>query len=196
MIQIERQPKLTFPAVTICNQNKVHCGHVQKMVEWCRANSTCRSHTQMETYCDLYIYGQCETSVNISEMFHYGEIRSSPQCSEFSINMDNKTANDYNLKRKFFQSKFMKYYSRLSMDEALALSHQPKDMFKKCTFESTPDNPDCHELIDGHSRCVILTSTHTIDVYSMRFLQILQPTVWVLLWLQLSWSRTCGRSSQ
>ncbi len=62
----------------------------------------------METYCDLYTYGHCEPSINVSELFSFGEIRSQPLCSGFTINIPEEAKNDTNKRRQFFQGKFLR----------------------------------------------------------------------------------------
>ena len=154
-VTFESVPAIMFPAVTICNQNKIHCGNLYNLIDECWSNVTCQNGETLETYCDLYIYGQCEPSVNKSEIFQYGTVVSLPPvaCEGFEIDQS-KIPQDQNKKRAYFQAKFLAYYGRLSDEEEFRLSHSPKKMFRRCAFagEVNEEDKDCTALMKGESR--------------------------------------------
>ena len=64
---INSVPELPFPAVTICNQNRIHCGNLKIAIQNCQGDSECKNSTKLDTFCALYVYGKCESSVNAAE---------------------------------------------------------------------------------------------------------------------------------
>ena len=44
---------------------------------------------------------------------------------------------------------FYDSYLKLTMDEVIAIAHQPRDMIKSCNFDDMPGSENCKELIDG-----------------------------------------------
>ena len=51
--------------------------------------------------------------------------------------------------KKTTPNDFYEVYLKLTMDEVIAIAHQPRDMIKSCKFEDMPDFKYCRELIDG-----------------------------------------------
>ena len=49
----EYKSLLTFPSVTICNLNRVHCGNLNKMIEKCDKDQSCH---RKELYCKIFTW--------------------------------------------------------------------------------------------------------------------------------------------
>jgi hypothetical protein len=70
-VTLEQRASLPFPGVTLCNQNRVHCGNLYDMVQDCESNNdTCT--TRRDVLCQLYQIGGCNVSITAAYMFHYG----------------------------------------------------------------------------------------------------------------------------
>ena len=80
---LEQQASLPFPGVTICNQNRVHCGNLYDMISACEAELTC---TRKDVFCEIYKIGGCEVSVKVSSFFLQG-ITPAEVCSNYFFNL-------------------------------------------------------------------------------------------------------------
>ena len=127
---------MNFPAVTICNQNRIHCGKLYKEVGNCIKDPDCVALGDVEMFCRLYNYGGCELSINKSESFVSGQPQSPQICQEYPTEYPEWTENDKDKQREHLQKEFLRYYSYLHDWEVALLSHDPKEMIKKCSFEA------------------------------------------------------------
>ena len=71
-ISYDNKASLEFPAVTICNENKVHCGNLHAAIEECD-DGNCPENTR-KNFCILFIAGNCEASINSTEVFKHGQV--------------------------------------------------------------------------------------------------------------------------
>ncbi len=73
---------LTFPAVTICNFNKVHCRNLYDRIRELN-NSDDESdemNYRIQSLCTVYNVGLCEYKINADDMFKHGEKRAETIC--------------------------------------------------------------------------------------------------------------------
>ncbi|TRY69119.1 hypothetical protein TCAL_04115, partial [Tigriopus californicus] len=141
---------LDFPAVTICNQNAVHCGNLKDLI-W-NLNSTQNNDSQsIANLCQLYIQVNCAGSVLMAELFSNGYPSNKTICNLYtidpSIDLDQNKSND-----KFFKlrDEFDKIYDTISPEHKMIIAHQPDKMFKRCTFQSIVDTSiHCQLLLNG-----------------------------------------------
>ena len=74
----EYKSLLTFPSVTICNLNRVHCGNLNKMIEKCDKNKSCH---RKELYCKIFTLGQCDVALTRANKVLYGLTTTNFSCS-------------------------------------------------------------------------------------------------------------------
>ena len=65
----EYKSLLTFPSVTICNLNRVHCGNLDKMIKRCETDESC---DRKELYCKIFVLGQCDVALTRADKVLYG----------------------------------------------------------------------------------------------------------------------------
>ena len=69
---ISHKPHIELPSVTICNNNRVHCGNLlKKIVQYKDANEE-----RMGMLCKLLKLTGCDVTVQIAEMTIIGEVKS------------------------------------------------------------------------------------------------------------------------
>ena len=81
-ITMEEKIVMPFPAITLCNQNKVHCGNLHNYIESCE---NCQH--RMEALCHVYDMGGCKKSVLAADIFflgNYGTHDVTEMCSNFT----------------------------------------------------------------------------------------------------------------
>ena len=57
----EYKSLITFPSVSICNLNRVHCGNLNEMIEKCNKDNSCH---RKDIYCKVFTLGQCDVALN------------------------------------------------------------------------------------------------------------------------------------
>ena len=106
-IKVDMEKDMDFPAVVICNNNKVHCQHLYDLTLECMKSSCARR----ELYCKLYAV---------------------TKCSEAPVQTNGSICLNYN----FGKLKHNELYAQLETWEMKKLAHKPKNMFKTCEFIS------------------------------------------------------------
>ena len=96
-----------FPAIVICNNNKVQCQHLYDLILECKKSSCPRR----ELYCKLYAV---------------------TKCGEAPIQTNGSICLAY----EFEKLKHNELYAQLETWEMKRLAHKPKNMFKTCEFIS------------------------------------------------------------
>ena len=93
--KLETVSTLEFPAITICNDNKIHCGHLKNRILECQSSSKtfwyhilaiCNllilpfktfvesncSHNSATLLCNIFINVQCKEVLERANIFHFG----------------------------------------------------------------------------------------------------------------------------
>ena len=69
---VDHKDSLVIPSVTICNVNRVHCGHLMRKIEdYDEANET-----RKEMLCKLFKLTGCDTTTKVKEITVDGKITS------------------------------------------------------------------------------------------------------------------------
>ncbi len=68
---LEQQASVPFPGVTVCNQNRVHCGNLYDLITTCEAAASGHC-SRRDAYCQVYRIGGCEVSMKVAHHFLYG----------------------------------------------------------------------------------------------------------------------------
>ena len=75
----EYKSLLTFPSVTICNLNRVHCGNLDNMIKRCENDDSCN---RKELYCKIFALGQCDVALARADKVLFGLTTTNFSCSE------------------------------------------------------------------------------------------------------------------
>ncbi|XP_059092237.1 acid-sensing ion channel 2-like [Tigriopus californicus] len=138
---------LNFPAVTICNQNAVHCGNLKDLI-WILNSTQSNDSQSLANLCQLYIQVNCPGSVLMTELFSNGYPSNNTVCNSDVA----RPKIDLNSEDKFFKlrDEFDKIYNTISPEHKMIIAHQPDKMFKRCTFQSIVDTSiHCQLLLNG-----------------------------------------------
>ena len=124
-VTMKHLESIHFPAVTICNQNRVHCKNAYKRIKFCKDDpeSTCSEETK-KNLCMLYNIGICYVSVAADEAFKYGEIISRDARDICIEHKEVPTDDDH------IEEYFINYLVKLPDEDRFAIAHQPQDLIR------------------------------------------------------------------
>ena len=123
----EIKKELRFPAITFCNNNKVHCKHLSNLISECDMTNCARK----SLYCELLVGTKCRQDNNI--------------CQGVNEDIWNFTTYEQ-VESPLFISPFELAYLKLTADEMQKMAHQPQDLFMRCQFTLNDRNALCMHL--------------------------------------------------
>ena len=142
----EHASNVTFPAVTICNLNLVHCRNLNEHI--LELNKTGGTGERVYALCNIYILGKCSKGLIIDDIFKYGDRRTEEVCLEHPAN---KILSNVSGVEDESLAVLITLMDQLPVDDQIAIAHRPDQMFKLCTFQNLPNN-NCADLIAGHKK--------------------------------------------
>ena len=120
----EYKSLLTFPSVTICNLNRVHCGNLNEMIEICDKDDSCH---RKEIYCKIFTLGQCDVALNRARNVLFGL-----PTANFTCSIDKNDS----------KAKLMQKASKNSINDAVSGTKRNENIECKTNGGATP-NLDC-----------------------------------------------------
>lgn len=136
-VMLVEQPVLKFPAVTICNQNRIKCNNLQKLTTRAFSEGAWKPDpVLLEKYCSLYILTGCDITMEIAKIqgekyWNYTEV-----CNDYLDVWDNSL----NISSKFgsvypeADQKLLELFLSLSAEEKILITHRKEELIKSCTF--------------------------------------------------------------
>ena len=123
----EIKKELRFPAITFCNNNKVHCKHLSTLISECGLTNC----TRKSLYCELLVGTKCRKDNNLCK----------------GDNEDSWNFTTYEqVEPKMVISPFELAYLKLTADEMQKVAHHPQDLFIRCQFDDNARNALCLHL--------------------------------------------------
>ena len=140
---------LSFPAVTLCNNNPVHCRNIENLIINLHESPTGQEE-RIQNLCKVYIFGRCDIVNKRADLFTYGSISNDTdicQDKEFEDQLDKISGLP-----KFKESLLYTLLAALTDTDRVAIAHQPKQMFKSCFFQNIGRHPACVGLLSGSTK--------------------------------------------
>ena len=107
---IAHKPHIELPSITICNNNRVHCGNLlKKIVQYKDANEE-----RMGMLCKLLKLTGCDVTVQIAEMTIIGEVKSPYSICDGKYDYKNIIELHENLKEDEIDQAFLDIYLKLN----------------------------------------------------------------------------------
>ena len=139
---------LQFPAVTICNHNKIHCGNIANHITSLENDTG----TQIELLCKLYFLGKCRIVNIIAEKFETGSGSTTEICTQFQA-LEKAIDKQTRGKPVFVTSNTLNsLISKLSLSDFYAIAHYPNQLIRDCSYQNDMYHPSCKELKNGVTR--------------------------------------------
>ena len=114
-INVEKRTFLEFPAVTLCNNNLIHCQHLFDMIAECEKDSS--PCPKREIYCNMYVLGNCKVTPIVGGS-------GNPVCIGHTFDIATQINGTYDFKTDRALL-FDIWFLSLSTDEMKKLAHQP-----------------------------------------------------------------------
>ena len=151
---VEHKDRLVIPSVTICNVNRVHCGHLMEKLEvYDKANET-----RKEMLCKLFKLTGCDVTVQVAENTMNGNITSNVGiCDVSEYNHTYIEALHEKLRPDEMEQAFLDIYFKLNRTELADLAHTPEGTIKKCSMGSITVTPNCEQTMSGKNATKIIT---------------------------------------
>ncbi|XP_059096686.1 acid-sensing ion channel 4-A-like [Tigriopus californicus] len=137
---------MNFPAVTICNANRVHCGNLRNLI-WNISQETGDNEETLKKLCGVYAQVNCDGGVSLADMITEGSSNPNDICPGYEAPLTAPAS-----MHRFFilRDEFMVLYDQLEDKHKQIIAHQPDKMFRQCTFESLVGTAtQCKELLNG-----------------------------------------------
>ena len=156
---VEHKDRLVIPSVTICNVNRVHCGHLlKKLEEYDKANDT-----RKEMLCKLFKLTGCDTTTKVKEITVDGKITSNFSiCDVSKYNYTYIDALHERLKQDDINQAFLEIYFKLNRTELSDLAHSPESTIRKCSMGSITVTDHCKQTMSGRNATRIITPRYGV----------------------------------
>ena len=83
-LSVEDEDTMQMPSLTICNNNRIHCGNLFNKILCLQE----KSEKKMETFCKIFILSGCDISVGFAELQQTGNVTSDVNiCQDFIDDM-------------------------------------------------------------------------------------------------------------
>ena len=146
----ESEDKLSFPAVTLCNLNKVDCSnlhnHIQHLI-----SSNSSDLFKINILCNIYVLGRCQNVVFLSDTINHGRYSRNNVCVGHPSYLAFAFINgeDPFIVQGFLSSNF----EQLPDEDIYAIAPGPQQMIKSCRYESS-DHQFCKDLVSGSTKFI------------------------------------------
>jgi len=158
-VKKEQVDDLHFPAVTLCNVNKIHCSNLRDRIlagngQGSAADSA--NETDVGVLCRLWVLSRCYDTLRVKANI-LGDVEAANTPTDICQAAKAAAAGTtYDPDDWTFAATIDHYLNEMPKEDRVAIAQRPDQLVKSCTYNNLPvaNSPWCRELLAG-SRMVM-----------------------------------------
>lgn len=130
---------LDFPAVTLCNYNRVHCGNLYDRIIEVNRTSDPNVVQRLDSLCYLFELGQCWLAVTLEDLRREGSKVKEEICKDRPFEFNEEASSYFDVSEVAAETLASTFY-QMPRDDQLAIAQRPDQMIKACKYMAISDD--------------------------------------------------------